>query len=99
MMNLEADYKKALDEVKKIQKKYPEIEKILLFGSRARDDHKYNSDIDLCVFAPKEFEDKFFTFAGEIDEINTYYSFDVLFWHYLGSDVLKNEILEDGVKL
>ncbi|MEG0799489.1 MAG: nucleotidyltransferase domain-containing protein [Bacilli bacterium] len=37
-------------ELKNIFKQYKEIEKVLLFGSRARCDNKYNSDIDLCLF-------------------------------------------------
>ena len=37
-------------ELLKIFKKYKEIEKVILFGSRARQDNKYNSDIDICLF-------------------------------------------------
>lgn len=31
-----------------IFKRYLAIEKVILFGSRARGDNKYNSDVDLC---------------------------------------------------
>lgn len=37
-----------LEEIKKLAKKY-EIEKVILFGSRARGDYKRTSDIDLAV--------------------------------------------------
>ena len=36
-------------ELESIFKKYKEIEQVILFGSRARQDNKYNSDIDLCL--------------------------------------------------
>jgi len=98
-MNDEAHLNEVMQEVKAIQKKYPGIEKIVLFGSRARGDHRYNADIDLCVFASEEFRDDFFTLVGEIEEIHTYYSFDVLFWHHLSNDVLKQDILEEGIEL
>lgn len=40
-------------ELDSIFKKYKEIEQVVLFGSRARQDNKYNSDIDLCLFGEK----------------------------------------------
>lgn len=37
-----------LEEIRKIDERYG-IDKVLLFGSRARGDHKRTSDIDLAV--------------------------------------------------
>ncbi len=31
--------------------KYDHVAEVLLYGSMATDDHKYNSDIDLCLRA------------------------------------------------
>ena len=98
-MNYDQHFCDVIKEVKRLQKNYPSIEKVVLFGSRARGDHRYNSDIDLCVFAPDTFRDDFLTFSGDIEEIHTYYSFDVLFWYYLSNDVLKQEILEEGIEI
>ena len=98
-MEHEQHFQHIIEKVKTLQKDYPEIEKIVLFGSRARGNHRYNSDIDLCVFAPEEFRDRFFTFAGDIEELHTYYSFDVLFWHNLSNNVLRQDILEEGIQL
>ena len=87
------------EEIKKIRKKYPQLEKVVLFGSRARGDNKYNSDIDLCVFAPTELYDVYLAFSTEVDDIYTHYSFDILFFPHLNSDVLRNDILTEGVEL
>jgi len=87
------------EEIKTIKKKYPQLEKVVLFGSRARGDNKYNSDIDLCVFAPIDQYDAYFDFSIEVDDIYTHYSFDVLFFPHLSSDVIKNDILTEGVEL
>ena len=98
-MDHEQHFQDVIKKVKILQRNYPEIEKIILFGSRARGEGRYNSDIDLCIFAPEEFDKNFLAFSGDIEEIHTYYSFDVLFWHYLSSDVLKKEILEEGIEI
>lgn len=42
---------KLLDQIKKCAGKYPNIYKIVLFGSRARGDYRTNSDIDLAIFS------------------------------------------------
>ena len=68
-MNYEQHFQDVIRKIKIIQKNYPKIAKIVLFGSRARKDQRYNSDIDLLVFAPKGFESDFLTFAGNIGGI------------------------------
>ena len=47
-MNLD---KQILKEIGQIATHHPEIQKILLFGSRARGDNSERSDIDLAVYA------------------------------------------------
>jgi predicted nucleotidyltransferase len=39
-----------LEILQNIFKKYPNLEKVLIFGSRASDNFKPYSDIDLCLF-------------------------------------------------
>ena len=51
------------EQIKKIKGRYPQLEKVVLFGSRARGDNKYNSDIDICVFAPADQYDAYFDFS------------------------------------
>ena len=98
-MNHEEHFREVIEEIKKIKIKYPKIEKIVLFGSRARGDHRYNSDIDLCVFAPVAFFDEFLIFSRDVEEIHTYYSFDILFWNNLSNELLKQDILKEGIDL
>ena len=42
--------KEIVEEIYEISKKYPEIEKVVLFGSRARGDNASRSDIDLAIY-------------------------------------------------
>ena len=55
-----------------------EIEKVVLFGSRARQDNKYNSDIDLCLFGENITHLIQAKVTMDIEEINTPLSFDIL---------------------
>jgi len=90
-------FDQVLLEVKKIANKYPHIEKIVLFGSRARGDFQPTSDIDLCIFGTEETATKFSVIAWEIEEIETYYSFDVLFFPFITNEKLRQEIESQGV--
>jgi len=54
------------------------IEQIILFGSRARGDHKPTSDIDLAIFLLPEFNSKG-RVTSDFDDINTLLKIDILF--------------------
>ena len=49
------------------------IKKVVLFGSRAKGNYKYNSDIDLGILCDKKYKG---TIAEELDEIVGIYSID-----------------------
>ena len=49
-MNKGLKYNLEKEIVEEISKKYPEIEKVVLFGSRARGDNASRSDIDLDIY-------------------------------------------------
>lgn len=42
-----------IDEIIEICKKYEYIEKVIIFGSRARGDNNIKSDIDLAIYSEK----------------------------------------------
>lgn len=49
--------KELLEEIIDICKRHAEIEKVVLFGSRARGDNSPKSDIDLAIYANSNFSD------------------------------------------
>ncbi|MGN0162163.1 MAG: nucleotidyltransferase domain-containing protein [Candidatus Ornithomonoglobus sp.] len=62
------------DEIRSIAGMYDNINKIVLFGSRARGDNTPKSDIDLCVYADGDILD----FEEAIEEdVNTLLEFDI----------------------
>ncbi|KXG78808.1 hypothetical protein AN618_01460 [Fervidicola ferrireducens] len=87
---------KILNELRRIFEKYA-VQKVLLFGSRARGDFKKTSDVDLAIFSENITDREFSLIVDEIDEIDTPLSFDVVHFEKLKKDSLKEKILKDGV--
>ncbi|REJ11806.1 MAG: nucleotidyltransferase domain-containing protein [Bacillaceae bacterium] len=69
-----------------------EIQKVILFGSRAKNTARYNSDIDLCLDYTGNKKGKI---MDDIDEIVGIYSCDVLFFDSLNEEI-KRQIMRDG---
>src|SRR5690554_579355 len=74
------------------------IKKIVLFGSRARGDHNPCSDIDLAVYAARDFDEEGLL-ASDIEEIDTLLKFDLVFVMDNSDQELINDIQRDGVTL
>ena len=84
-------------ELEKIFNKYLEIEKVLLFGSRARGDNKNNSDIDLCIFGESLTHLTLAKINMDISELDTFLSFDLLAFNELRKEELIKNIIKEGV--
>ena len=87
------------NELQTIFSKYKEIEKVLLFGSRARGDNKYNSDVDLCIFGKNITHLVQAKIFMDIEEINTPLSFDILNFNELTKQELIYNIINEGVEI
>lgn len=69
------------------------VEKVVLFGSRARGTNTERSDVDLAVYGGD-----FDSFCWNItDNVNSLLSFDVINADKNISDELKKEIARDGI--
>lgn len=79
-------------EIADYAKKYG-VEKVILFGSRARGTNSERSDIDIAV---KGGDFNEFSFAME-ERVNTLLMFDVVNLNSCKSDELLSEIKRDGV--
>lgn len=83
-----------INEIINLAKKY-DIQKIILFGSRARGDFKPKSDIDLAVSGKN-----FTNFTLDVDEkTSTLLSFDIVNLDETVQNKLLEEINKDGVLL
>ena len=72
-----------------------EIEKVILFGSRARGTNTERSDVDIAVYG-----DNFDGFYWSVNEnINSLLSFDIINFHNKTSQELISEIERDGISI
>ncbi len=85
------------NKIKEIALKYQDIEKIVLFGSRAREDNRNTSDIDLAVFTNDSKDEAFI--RNEIDELDTLLKIDVVMVNDKIDPKLTENILKEGVIL
>lgn len=86
---------KLIKDIEKISVSY-EVSKIVLFGSRARGDHKKTSDIDLAVFTLPGFKQKG-RLSSELDDIETLLKFDIVFINENTAFEFLQKINQEGV--
>lgn len=89
---------KVLNQIIKITSNYKNINRIVLFGSRARGDNTDKSDYDIAVFSKNQDVSEQSKFLEDIDNIDTLNKIDVVFIkeNHLNSDLYDN-IMKDGV--
>ncbi len=78
----------------------PCIEKIILFGSRARKDNVERSDIDLAIVCPKATLNDWLTILEVIENADTLLKIDCVRFDTLSSESkLKKNIITEGIIL
>lgn len=78
-----------------ISKKNPQIQQVLLFGSRARGDFQEKSDFDVAIFGQIDFSTEM-KILNEVEEWNFVYKVDLVFFDKLSNQTFKENILKDG---
>lgn len=84
-------------ELQEIFIQYKEVDKVVLFGSRARGDFKNNSDVDLCIYGENLTHKILAKISMDINELDTPLSFDILQFNELSKKELIDNILREGV--
>ncbi len=73
------------------------IEKILVFGSHARNENNHSSDLDLAIFAPKLSENEFTKIYFYLnEEVDTLTKIDLIRLDNLKNGFFKQNILREG---
>ncbi|SEJ86652.1 nucleotidyltransferase substrate binding protein, HI0074 family [Propionispira arboris] len=86
-----------MDKIKMIAFNYPDIYKIILFGSRARGDFRSSSDIDLAIFSQSESSLEVANFTNDIEKLDTLFKFDIVFINPLTDEKLLANINKEGI--
>ena len=80
--------------------KFPEVEKVLVFGSRAKGNYKIGSDIDLAIMGDNCTDRTAMDINGKLnEELPVPYYFDVVCYNQLKHQALKEHIDSVGITL
>ncbi|MEZ0537661.1 nucleotidyltransferase family protein [Caldicellulosiruptoraceae bacterium PP1] len=79
-----------------ILKNTDNITKAIIFGSRARGDFKYNSDIDIAIYYEGNLSPEFYL---ALDEVSGIYKTDILDMNSSISEKLRKSIEEQGIEI
>jgi proline iminopeptidase len=83
-------------DIEKVCSRFPKINKILLFGSRAKGTARQGSDFDLAVFAPSMTSSEFNQLWNALAALPLIFKLDILHWDTLEQANLKDKILQEG---
>jgi predicted nucleotidyltransferase len=92
--------KEDLDYIVNEIKKYEEIEKATIFGSRAKGNYKHGSDIDIAIYGKKvniNIVAKLLTDLGECSKMP--YMFDIIDFTHLEHKELREHIERVGIEI
>ena len=85
-----------INKINAIFSKYPEVEIVIIYGSRAKGDYREGSDIDITLKG-KDLTNKILSkIQGDLDDLNNPYLFDVSIFDHLQSPDLEDHIKRVG---
>ena len=81
--------------LKEFFKKFDFIDKVVIFGSRAKKNSRAKSDIDICIYSNSMSDMEFSKLKFEMDELPILYSIDIVHFEKI-NDELRENIIRDG---
>lgn len=88
-----------LQNLQRIFANHPVVERVVLYGSRAKGNFRPNSDIDLMIVAPKISWREFNQIEGEIDDLLMPWKVDLALEHQVENNELLAHVARVGVTL
>jgi len=88
-----------LSTIKTVFLNYPEVEKAVLFGSRAKGNFYEGSDIDIAVFGEKLNFKKVLEISIDLDKIDLLQIIDLVHFEKIKEAELKKHIERVGIKI
>ncbi len=92
--------KTIIEKLKKIFEKYEEVERVCIFGSRAKGTYKDTSDIDIVMYGEKLTHTLNTKIYYDIEELYLVYKIDLINFNSLSEkDKLRENIIKEGVEI
>jgi len=85
-----------VDGIKQIFSSFPEVEKAIIYGSRAKGTHKPNSDIDISLKGSKLTLGVMNQISWQLDDLLLPYTFDLSNFHQISNPALIEHIERIG---
>ncbi len=86
-----------ISELKKVFASHPEIEKVILYGSRAKGNFKKGSDIDLVLVAPQFTLTDLNKIENHLDDLLLPWKIDLALFHQIENPDLLEHINRVGI--
>ena len=87
---------KSIQLIHSIMENYPEIDKVIIYGSRAKGNFNEGSDIDLTLYGENLTNNIKSKLAGDLDDSLTPYLFDISIFDKLNAPDLEEHINRVG---
>ena len=88
---------KTQEKLNSVFKKYSDIKKVVLYGSRAKGNFKNGSDIDLTIYSEQTNTADLLKIMNEIDDLNLPYEVDISLFHHIDNKNLIEHIERVGL--
>ena len=89
--------KNVLDAIQQVFASYAGIQRAILYGSRAKGNHKLGSDIDLTLVAPTLKLEDLLKIENKLDDFLLPYKIDISLYHQIENKDLLDHITRVGV--
>jgi predicted nucleotidyltransferase len=87
-----------ISKLKLIFSKYENIDKVIVYGSRAMGNYRNGSDIDLCFFGEDLSLDTLYKIEDDIEDLLLPYLFDMSIYSHLDNTGLIDHINRVGIE-
>lgn len=87
-----------LTNLKNIFNQFQEIEKVIIFGSRAKGNYRVGSDVDIALIGNIN-SDLISKILYQIDELNSPYKYDIINYNSINNNDLISHIERVGIEL
>lgn len=89
--------KKTISKIQECFSHFDDVEKVLLYGSRAKGNFRKGSDIDLCIKGKNATTSTVLKIENEIDDLMLPYSFDISIYHLIDNPEFIDHIDRVGI--
>ena len=86
-----------VEKIRIVFQKHPDIQRVLLYGSRAKGNYQLGSDIDLCLEAEKFTLTQLLKVNNELDDLLLPWKVDLSLKHDIDNQTLLDHISEVGI--